>query len=50
MKPLMIEHIIDNGVQSLSGEELQRLAITLALGNPADVHLIDGPSVYLDSE
>jgi ATP-binding cassette subfamily E protein 1 len=50
MKPLMIENIIDNGVQSLSGGELQRLAITLALGKPADVYLIDEPSAYLDSE
>jgi len=50
MKPLVIENIIDNGVQTLSGGELQRLAITLALGTPADVYLIDEPSAYLDSE
>jgi ATP-binding cassette subfamily E protein 1 len=37
-------------VQNLSGGELQRLAITLALGTPADVYLIDEPSAYLDSE
>ena len=41
--------IIDN-VQNLSGGELQRLAICLALGTPADVYLIDEPSAYLDSE
>lgn len=50
MKPLQIENIIDNGVQNLSGGELQRLAIVLALGTPADVYLIDEPSAYLDSE
>uniref|UniRef100_A0A6U5IMM8 Uncharacterized protein n=1 Tax=Grammatophora oceanica TaxID=210454 RepID=A0A6U5IMM8_9STRA len=50
MKPLVIDNIIDNGVQTLSGGELQRLAITLALGTPADVYLIDEPSAYLDSE
>jgi len=50
MKPLVMENIIDNGVQNLSGGELQRLAITLALGTPADVYLIDEPSAYLDSE
>jgi ATP-binding cassette subfamily E protein 1 len=50
MKPLVIENIIDNGVQTLSGGELQRLAIALALGAPADVYLIDEPSAYLDSE
>lgn len=50
MKPLTMENIIDNSVQTLSGGELQRLAITLALGTPADVYLIDEPSAYLDSE
>ena len=50
MKPLDMDNIIDNGVQTLSGGELQRLAITLALGSPADVYLIDEPSAYLDSE
>ena len=35
---------------SLSGGELQRVAITLVLGVPADVLLIDEPSAYLDSE
>uniref|UniRef100_A0A7S0KXX0 Uncharacterized protein n=1 Tax=Asterionellopsis glacialis TaxID=33640 RepID=A0A7S0KXX0_9STRA len=50
MKPLIIDNIIDNGVQNLSGGELQRLAIVLALGTPADVYLIDEPSAYLDSE
>ena len=34
----------------LSGGELQRVAICLVLGVPADVLLIDEPSAYLDSE
>lgn len=50
MKPLTMDNIIDNGVQNLSGGELQRLAVVLALGTPADVYLIDEPSAYLDSE
>ena len=29
---------------------MQRVAIMLALGKPADVYLIDEPSAYLDSE
>ena len=45
-----MDNIIDNGVQNLSGGELQRLAIVLALGTPADVYLLDEPSAYLDSE
>jgi len=50
MKPMVISRIIDQGVQNLSGGELQRVAIVLALGRPADVYLVDEPSAYLDSE
>lgn len=50
VRPLNIENIIDNEVQTLSGGELQRLAIVLCLGKPADIYLIDEPSAYLDSE
>lgn len=49
-KPLKIEDFIDQEVQNLSGGELQRVAIVLALGIPADIYLIDEPSAYLDSE
>ncbi|KAJ3045431.1 Fe-S cluster-binding ribosome biosynthesis protein [Rhizophlyctis rosea] len=50
VKPLQIENIIDQQVSTLSGGELQRVAIVLALGTPADIYLIDEPSAYLDSE
>ncbi|CAG0919141.1 unnamed protein product [Notodromas monacha] len=50
VKPLKIDDIIDQEVQNLSGGELQRVALTLCLGKPADVYLIDEPSAYLDSE
>lgn len=50
MKPMKIEEIIDQEVQNLSGGELQRVAMVLCLGKPADVYLIDEPSAYLDSE
>jgi translation initiation factor RLI1 len=43
-KPLRIEDFIDQEVQTLSGGELQRVAITLALGTPADVYVIVRPS------
>jgi len=49
-KPMMIEPIIDQMVQNLSGGELQRVALVLCLGQPADIYLIDEPSAYLDSE
>ncbi|XP_052279033.1 ATP-binding cassette sub-family E member 1-like isoform X2 [Dreissena polymorpha] len=50
MRPMLIDNIIDQEVQNLSGGELQRVALTLCLGKPADVYLIDEPSAYLDSE
>ncbi|KAM4603577.1 ATP-binding cassette sub-family E member 1-like [Polymixia lowei] len=50
MKPMQIDSIIDQDVQNLSGGELQRVALALCLGKPADVYLIDEPSAYLDSE
>lgn len=50
VKPLKIEDIIDQEVMHLSGGELQRVAICMALGKPADIYLIDEPSAYLDSE
>jgi len=50
VKPLQIEGLLDQQVKTLSGGELQRVAIVLALGKPADIYLIDEPSAYLDSE
>jgi|UniRef100_A0A7S3BD63 ATP-binding cassette subfamily E protein 1 len=50
LKPMRVEELMDQEVKHLSGGELQRVAITLALGTPADIYLIDEPSAYLDSE
>mmetsp|Transcript_29095 Transcript_29095/g.52300 ORF Transcript_29095/g.52300 Transcript_29095/m.52300 type:complete len:656 (-) Transcript_29095:533-2500(-) len=50
IKPLNIEEIFDQEIQNISGGELQRVAIILALGKPADVYLLDEPSAFLDSE
>lgn len=44
------DDFIDQEVKNLSGGELQRVAIVLALGLPADIYVIDEPSAYLDSE
>ena len=49
-KPLQLEYIFDRSVKNLSGGELQRVALILCLGTPADIYLIDEPSAYLDSE
>ncbi|UKJ90001.2 RNase L inhibitor protein [Theileria orientalis] len=50
IKPMQIENLLDQQVKNLSGGELQRVAIILVLGKPADIYLIDEPSAYLDSE
>lgn len=50
LNPLDMDSILDNDVQTLSGGELQRVAIVLCLAKPCDIYLIDEPSAYLDSE
>ena len=42
-----MEPIMDNGVQTLSGGELQRCAIVLCLGTAADIYLV--PSLHFPS-
>ncbi len=49
MEPMELRHLMDKKVDSLSGGELQRVAISLCLLRDADVYLIDEPSAYLDS-
>ena len=50
LNPLCIEELLDHEVQTLSGGQLQRVAIVLGLAKPCDIYLIDEPSAYLDSE
>jgi len=50
LNPLRIESLLDNEVKTLSGGELQRVAIVLCLAKPCNIYLIDEPSAYLDSE
>jgi ATP-binding cassette subfamily E protein 1 len=50
IKPMNVHNLFDLEVQKLSGGELQRVAIALALGKKANIYLIDEPSAYLDSE
>lgn len=47
--PLSLEPLMNRELPSLSGGELQRTAIALALAREADIYLIDEPSAYLDS-
>jgi len=47
MRPMSMEAIMDNGVQELSGGELQRVAIVMCLGTPADIYLVSIVNVLL---
>src|SRR3990170_2749118 len=48
-EPLQIRAMRERRVKELSGGELQRVAVGLALGREADIYLIDEPSADLDS-
>jgi len=49
LQPLGVTPHLERELKSLSGGELQRVAIALCLGRKADLYLIDEPSAYLDS-
>lgn len=48
--PLKVDKILDRELKTLSGGELQSVAIACALAKEADVYLLDEPSAYLDVE
>ncbi|HWG90114.1 MAG TPA: ribosome biogenesis/translation initiation ATPase RLI [Candidatus Thermoplasmatota archaeon] len=47
-RPLELERLLNKTVNTLSGGELQRVAIALCLAKEADLYLLDEPSAYLD--
>ncbi len=49
-KRLRVKDLFDHPVDSLSGGELQRVAIALALCQEADLFLLDEPSAFIDLE
>jgi ATP-binding cassette subfamily E protein 1 len=49
-RPLGIEPLFDSMLEDLSGGELQRVTISIALLREADIYLFDEPSAYLDVE
>jgi ATP-binding cassette subfamily E protein 1 len=49
LEPLKVKGMLERDVSTLSGGELQRVAIALCLARDADIYLIDEPSAYLDS-
>lgn len=50
IRPLQLSRLLDREVDTLSGGELQRLSIALALGRSADIYVLDEPMAYLDVE
>ena len=47
---LHLDSLLDVPLPDLSGGELQRAAVALALARPATLYLLDEPSAYLDSD
>ncbi|MCI4349638.1 MAG: ribosome biogenesis/translation initiation ATPase RLI, partial [Thermoplasmata archaeon] len=47
---LRLDGVLDVALTDLSGGELQRSAIALALARPATLYLLDEPSAYLDAD
>ena len=47
-RPMTLKALLDKEVSRLSGGELQRVAVSLALYRDADMYLLDEPSAYLD--
>jgi len=50
LRPLSLEKLLERKVKKLSGGELQRVAIAVALSKEADVYLLDEPSAFMDVE
>ena len=48
--PLNLKPLLDKQINELSGGELQRVAISIALAKDSDLILLDEPSAYLDVE
>lgn len=48
VKDLAIEHILDNDIKTLSGGELQRVAIAASVMKKANVYVFDEPTSFLD--
>mgnify|MGYP001240998587 FL=1 len=48
-RPLNLEPLLEREMQTLSGGELQRVAIAECLLKEADLYLLDEPSAYLDA-
>ncbi len=50
VRRLGLNKLLDKEIENLSGGELQKLAVAIALGKEADLYLFDEPSAFLDVE
>jgi ATP-binding cassette subfamily E protein 1 len=50
LEPLVLTHLLASPAKTLSGGELQRLAIATCLSREADLYILDEPSAHLDVE
>jgi ATP-binding cassette subfamily E protein 1 len=50
IEPLHVKYMLEKDVSTLSGGELQRVAIAECLSRAAEIYLLDEPSAYLDVE
>jgi len=50
IRPLHLEKLLERKVKKLSGGELQRVAIAVALSQETEGYLLDEPSAFLDVE
>lgn len=50
LEPLALEAILASPAKTLSGGELQRLAIAVCLSREAELYILDEPSAHLDVE
>ena len=50
IEPLALRPILQSPLDTLSGGELQRVAIAACLSRPADLYVLDEPSAHLDVE
>ena len=50
VSPLGLDKLKDKELRSLSGGELQKVAIALCISRDADIYLLDEPSAFISSE
>jgi ATP-binding cassette subfamily E protein 1 len=50
LKPLRVDKLLEKTVSSLSGGELQKTAVAVALLKEADIYALDEPSAFTDIE